>query len=100
MTVIEVNNPSAMIKGYLQRYMLEVRAGLFVGNLPRLVRESVWINIVTHMKFGDAIMIASAQTEAGYIIFTHGENRRIPVDYCGVWLVEYQKHFAADQPER
>ena len=93
-TVIDVTSPPDVIRGYLQRYLLEVRAGLFVGNLPKGVQQSLWANVVKHMTFGNAVMITTAPTESGYEVFTHGRDRRMPVDNCGIWLVQYQKHFS------
>jgi len=94
MTVIDVTSPPTVIKGYLQRYLLEIRAGLFVGNLPKGVQESLWGSIVKHMRFGSAILVTTARNEAGYTIFTHGKDRRIPRENYGVWLVSYLKNYS------
>lgn len=94
-TVIELSNASVYVHGILQRKLLEVRVGLFVGNIPTRVRDDLWAFIVSERsKNMNAIMLApSPKSEGGFLVRTHGTNRREPVDCDGLWLVKYQKHF-------
>lgn len=96
LTVIDVTRPTNMVRGYLQRYLLEIRAGLFVGDLPKRVQHSLWEVVLQQMVFGNAIMITEARNEAGYEVFTHGKNRREPVENFGIYLIEYQRNFGCD----
>ncbi|MCP4700888.1 MAG: type I-E CRISPR-associated endoribonuclease Cas2 [Gammaproteobacteria bacterium] len=96
-TVIDLVQAPERLKGALQRRMLEVREGLFIGNLTTRVRDEIWVEIRNKMHFGSAIMLFPNNSETGFAIRTHGKNRREPVDNCGIWLVKYKKHFSSTQ---
>lgn len=45
MLVIVVENVPPRLRGRLAVWLLEVRAGVYVGNVGRRVREMIWENI-------------------------------------------------------
>ena len=89
MLVIAVENVPPRLRGRLNVYLIEVRTGLYVGDVSRRVRELLWEQVVAYCKDGNAAMIWSASNESGFDFMTVGPNRRIPVEMDGVKLVSF-----------
>lgn len=89
MLVIVTENAPPSLRGRLAVWMLEIRAGVFVGDFSSKVRDMIWNNVEKGLDGGSAIMAWSAQNEAGYDFVTLGDNRRMPVDMDGVKLVSF-----------
>jgi len=89
MLVIVVENAPPRLRGRLALWLLEVRAGVYVGKLSRRVREMVWKNVENGIEEGNAVMAWSTNTESGFDFLTLGQNRRIPKEMEGVKLVSF-----------
>ena len=89
MLVIVVENAPPRLRGRLAVWLLEIRAGVYVGRYSRRVRERIWSEVETHIESGDAVMAWSAPTDQGYDFATAGHNRRMPVDFDGLKLVAF-----------
>lgn len=89
MLVIVVENVPPRLRGRLAIWLLEVRAGVYVGDVSRRVRDMIWNNIKKGIEDGNAVMAWSTNTEAGYDFMTIGKNRRIPKKMDGVKLVSF-----------
>lgn len=90
MLVIVLENAPPRLRGRLAVWMLEVRAGVYVGSYSRKVREHIWNQVTEGLDEGNAVMIwRSKANELGFECRTAGKNRRIPVDYDGVQLVKF-----------
>jgi CRISPR-associated protein Cas2 len=89
MLVIVVSNPPPRLRGRLAAWLLEVRAGVFVGSYSARTRTRIWDQVVAAIGEGDAVMIWSAPTDQGYDFATTGTNRRTPVDFDGLKLVAF-----------
>jgi CRISPR-associated protein Cas2 len=89
MLVIVVENVPPRLRGRLAIWLLEVRAGVYVGDLSRRVREMIWSQVVQGCEAGNAVMIWTSQTESGFDFLTHGANRRMPVEMDGIKLVSF-----------
>lgn len=89
MLVIVTENAPPNLRGRLAVWMLEIRAGVYVGDFSSKVRDMIWKNVEKGLDGGSAIMAWSAQNEAGYDFVTLGDNRRMPVDMDGVKLVSF-----------
>ena len=89
MLVIVVENAPPRLRGRLAVWLLEVRAGVYVGKLSNKVREMIWGQVKVGIEDGNAVMVWSTNTEAGFDFDTFGSNRRIPVDLDGVKLVSF-----------
>ncbi len=87
MLVIVTENVPARLRGYLAKWLLEIRAGVYVGDYSQKVRDMLWENVKINVTLGNAIMAWSTNNEAGYDFLTCGENRRIPIDVDGMNLV-------------
>ena len=89
MLVIAVNNAPPRLRGRLALWLLEIRAGIYVGKYSRRTRETIWRQVRDQIGDGDAIMAWSAPTEAGYDFDTCGLNCRMPADLNGFKLVQF-----------
>jgi CRISPR-associated protein Cas2 len=89
MLVIVLENASSRLRGRLAVWLLEVRAGVYVGNYSRRIREHIWTHVVEGIEDGNALMIWRSSAEAGFEFVTLGTNRRKPVELDGVQLVSF-----------
>ena len=89
MLVIVVENVPPRLRGRLAVWLLEVRAGVYVGDLSRRIREMIWDTVTKGIDQGNAVMVWSTNTESGFDVVTLGANRRIPVEMDGIKLVSF-----------
>lgn len=89
MLAIVVENVPPRLRGRLAVWLLEVRAGVYVGKVSRRVREMIWEQVECSIEDGNAVMVWSTNTESGFDFLTLGANRRIPVEMEGVKLVSF-----------
>lgn len=89
MLVIVLENVPPRLRGRLAVWLLEVRAGVYVGDVSRRVREMIWEQIEKGVEEGNAVMAWSTNTESGFDFLTLGKNRRIPKEMDGVKLVSF-----------
>ena len=89
MLVIVTENAPPRLRGRLAVWMLEIRAGVYVGNFSVKVRDMIWSNVEKGIDDGNAVIVWRAQNEAGYDFVTLGDNRRMPIDMDGVKLVSF-----------
>ncbi len=89
MLVIVVENVPHRLRGRLAVWLIEIRAGVYVGDLSAKVREMIWSQIEQGIEDGNAIMAWSTNTESGFDFLTLGKNRRLPVEMDGLKLVSF-----------
>ncbi len=89
MLAIVVENVPPRLRGRLAVWLLEVRAGVYIGKVSRRVREMIWDQIENGIQDGNAVMIWSTNTESGFDFLTLGKNRRIPKEMDGIKLVSF-----------
>lgn len=89
MLVIVLENAPPRLRGRLAVWLLEVRAGVYVGHYSRRVRENIWAQVEEGIEDGNAVIAWSSKSEAGFEFKTLGRNRRMPVDFDGVQLVSF-----------
>lgn len=89
MLVIVTNNVPPRLRGRLAAWLVEVRAGVYIGDYGKRVREMIWHHLETLLEDGDAVMAWSTNNESGFEFQTLGKNRRIPIDYDGLRLVQF-----------
>jgi CRISPR-associated protein Cas2 len=90
MLVIVLENAPPRLRGRLAVWLLEVRAGVFVGNYSRRVREHIWSQVEDGIEDGNAVIVWRSTAEAGFEFKTLGANRRMPADFDGVQLVVFR----------
>ena len=89
MLVIVVENVPPRLRGRLAIWLLEIRAGVYVGNYSTKVRDFIWEQVEKGIGEGNAVLAWRTNTEAGFDFVTLGTNRRIPVELGGVKLVSF-----------
>ncbi len=93
MLVIVLENAPPRLRGRLTLWMLEIRAGVYVGKVSKRHRERIWERVCGEIDAegeGNAVMAWSARNEAGYKFDTFGDNRRLPVDFDGLQLISFR----------
>ncbi len=89
MLAIVVENAPPRLRGRLAVWLLEVRAGVYLGDYSVKVREMIWRHVLAGLEDGNAVMAWTARTESGFEFRTAGTNRRMPRDMDGVQLVSF-----------
>ncbi|MCB1397909.1 MAG: type I-E CRISPR-associated endoribonuclease Cas2 [Rhodobacteraceae bacterium] len=89
MMVVVVTNAPPRLRGRLAAWLLEVRAGVYVGDYSARTRARIWQQVEASIDAGDAVMVWKAPTDQGFDFATCGRNRRMPVDFDGLKLVSF-----------
>lgn len=87
-TVVTEAVPSRL-RGRLAVWLLEIRAGVYVGDVSRRVREMIWFQVNELAEDGNVVMAWATNTESGFDFITYGKNRRMPVNVDGLRLVRF-----------
>ncbi|MDO6681062.1 MULTISPECIES: type I-E CRISPR-associated endoribonuclease Cas2e [unclassified Oceanobacter] len=83
------------LRGRLAVWLLEIRAGVYVGDVSRRIREMIWQQVDVLAEDGNVVMAWATNTESGFDFITYGHNRRMPIDFDGLRLVR----FLPDEPD-
>lgn len=89
MLVVVTEAVPPRLRGRLAVWLLEVRAGVYVGDVSRRIREMVWNQVNELAENGNVVMAWATNTESGFDFVTYGDNRRMPIDFDGFRLVKY-----------
>ena len=89
MLVIVTENVPPRLRGRLGVWLIEVRAGVYIGNPSRRLRDFIWEQVEQGLEDGNAVMAWNTNTESGYDFKTLGPNRREPVEFDGLKLVSF-----------
>lgn len=89
MVIVVTENVPPRLRGRLAVWLLEVRAGVYVGDVSRRVREMIWEHTDKMIGDGNVVMAWATNTESGFDFQTLGDNRRMPVEYDGLRLVSF-----------
>lgn len=100
MLVIVLEAAPPRLRGRLALWLLEVRAGVYVGDYSARVREYLWSQVLEGIEDGNAVMCWRAPNESGFDVRTLGRNRRVPVDFDGVRLVAFKPEATSETPPR
>lgn len=98
MLVIVLENSPPRLRGRVAVWLLEIRAGVYVGNYSAKVRDNIWSQVEKGIEDGNAVMAWRTNNEAGFDFVTLGTNRRIPVELDGAKLVSFLPESALDAP--
>lgn len=88
MLVMITERAPASLRGELTRWLIEPRAGIFVGKVSELVREKLWVKAMKGSKGGSVVQIWDSNNEQGFKCRIHGEPARMLVDMEGLTLVK------------
>ncbi len=87
MMVLILERASPGLRGELTRWLLEPRAGVFVGTVSARVRDCLWQKVCRSAKVGAALMVYTTNTEQGFALRAFGDPSRELVEFEGLWLV-------------
>lgn len=89
MLVVVTENVPPRLRGRLAVWLLEIRAGVYIGDVSKKIREMIWEQVAALAETGNVAMAWATNTESGFDFQTFGENRRLPIDYDGLRLVSF-----------
>lgn len=89
MLVVVTEAVPPRLRGRLAVWLLEIRAGVYVGDVTRRIREMAWEQIQVLAEDGNVVMVWATNTESGFDFITYGKNRRMPIDFDGLRLVKF-----------
>jgi CRISPR-associated protein Cas2 len=89
LVVIITENVPPSLRGRLAVWLIELRAGVYVGNYSNKVREMIWEHVLLGIGKGSAVMAWHASNDAGFDFVTSGRNRRIPREMDGIKLISF-----------
>ena len=87
--ILEAVPPS--LRGDLSRWMLEPKAGTFLGRMTARIRDELWKKAIAGCKDGGCFQAWSANNEQGFEFRTHGDLSRQMVEIDGLHLVSITK---------
>jgi CRISPR-associated protein Cas2 len=90
MIAVIVNNAPPRLRGRLAVWLLELRAGVYLGVYSQKTREMIRVQVETLIEEGDAVIAWAAPNDAGFDFETFGKGRREPVDFDGFKLVAFR----------
>lgn len=96
MLVVVTEAVPPRLRGRLAIWLLELRAGVYVGDVSRRIREMIWEQIQALAEDGNVVMAWACAEESGFDFQTYGDNRRFPVDHDGLRLVRFIPNFTTD----
>lgn len=87
MVVLVLEKVPSGLRGELTRWLLELRAGVFVGDVSGMVRDKLWERACDALKEGGAILAYSSDCEQGFALRMAGNTGREVEDFEGLQLV-------------
>jgi len=89
MLVIVLENAPPRLRGRLAIWLLEIRAGVYVGSYSTRIRDYIWSQVEEGIEDGNAVIAWRTGNEAGFDFLTLGRNRRVPAEVDGAKLVSF-----------
>lgn len=89
MLVVVTEAVPPRLRGRLAVWLLEIRAGVYVGDVSRRIREMIWQQTEELAEDGNVVMAWATNTESGFDFITYGKNQRMPVEFDGLRLVKF-----------
>ena len=87
MLVLILESVPVSLRGELTRWLLELKTGVFVGQVSALVRDKLWEMACERSRGGAAILVHGAATEQGFTMRTWGLPGKEVVDFDGLFLL-------------
>ena len=91
MTVLILERVTPSLRGEVTRWLLEPKAGVFVGNVSARVREQLWAKVCQGAKEGACMLIWTSDSEQGYRIDFWNDTSRRVYDWEGLQLITKPK---------
>ena len=91
MTVLVLENVSPSLRGECSRWLLEVKAGVFLGTVSAAVRERLWAMVKARADGGSCLIAYAANNKQGFCMEVHGDPRRTVIDFDGLQLIKIKQ---------
>lgn len=86
MVIVILSDCPPRLRGELSKWMLEINAGVYVGNISARVREQLWQLICSDIKNGHATMVYPTLNEQRYTFKVY-KSKWSPTDFDGLILI-------------
>jgi CRISPR-associated protein Cas2 len=90
MCIVVTEAVPARLRGRLAVWLLEIRAGVYVGDVGARIREMIWYQVTELADQGNIVMAWATNTESGFDFIAFGQNARMPIDFEGLRLVKFR----------
>lgn len=96
--VLIVESAPEGLRGQLSKWMLEPKAGVFVGTISAAVRDLLWEKASREVAEGGVTLIYHTNNEQGFAIRSFGDTSRQVEEWEGLFLVRRPNPVQPDQP--
>ena len=86
MTVMILERVTPSLRGEVTRWLIQPKAGVFVGRLTSRVRGLLWEKVQKSARNGAAIPLYSDSSEQGFGVRSLGDTSKVITDFEGVFL--------------
>ena len=100
MNVIVVERVTPALRGKLTRWMIEGKAGVFVGTMSSRVRTKLWELVRASRGLGACTLIYAWPNEQGFRLESDGSPLRRAVDFDGLTLLRRPLERAKQTPAK
>lgn len=90
MVVIVLESASSSLRGEMTRWLIEIKAGVFIGTLSSRVRDLLWEKI-RGSAVKSAFMAYRDNNEQGFVIQGCGDSQKEIKDFDGLQLLFTRK---------
>ncbi len=87
MVVMILERVPPALRGDLSRWMIEPKAGIFLGRLTARLRDKLWEKAVVGSRGGACLQAWNIPSEQGFTVRTHGDGSRKMIAMEGLSLV-------------
>ena len=87
MMVLILERVPVGLRGELTRWLLEPKAGVFVGSVSGMVRDLLWEKVCQEARGGGCTMIHTSNREQGFAVRMHWDPARQVEDFEGLFLI-------------
>jgi len=88
MVVMMLEKVSVSLRGELTRWLVEIKTGVYIGDVNAMVRDRLWEKCTGRRGAGSVFQAWSTNNEQGFTMRMEGENGRSVIDWEGVQLIQ------------
>lgn len=82
-----LENVPPSLRGEITRWLIEIKAGVFVGKVSARVREKLWDKVRKKSSEGTCLLVYSYKGEQGYRFDSWGASARVVTEWEGLQLI-------------
>lgn len=100
MVVMIMERVTVGLRGELTHWLLEIKTGVYIGDVNAMVRDRLWDRCVQKRGAGSVFQAWNTNTAQGFAMRIAGENDRQIKDWEGVQLILEAKDSLTDVQKR